>query len=29
MKSTGSKHIDDFKAFTEYSDNVDNIYKCI
>ena len=29
MKSTGSKHIDDFKAFTEYSDNVDNIYKYI
>ena len=29
MKSAGSKHIDDFKAFTEYSDNVDNIYKYI
>ena len=29
MKSTGSKDIGDFKAFTEYSDNVDNIYKYI
>ena len=25
--STGLKHFNDFKAFIEYSDNMDDIYK--
>ena len=29
MESTGSKHLNDSKAFIEYSDNMDDVYKNI